>query len=93
MEKEFLSKGANACNIELDEIQEVERPIHTELDLIKESNLEPVEVSLRRSDRVPHQSNRYYNFLIQNGDLIELDENDEDTITYIEAMQRSDFQK
>ena len=45
---------------------------------------------LRRSGRVPHQSDKYYDFLIQDGDLIELDENDEDPITYMKVMQRSD---
>ena len=52
-----------------------------------------VETSLRRSGRVPHQLDRYLDFLVQDGDPIELDENDEDPITYIDAMQRSDFDK
>ena len=64
LEKKFLGEGANAYKIELDEVQEVEGLTHTELDLIEKSNLTPVEASLRRSDRVPHQSNRYYSFLI-----------------------------
>ena len=61
--------------------------------LIEKSNLEPVEAPLRRSDRVPRQPIRYYNFLIRDGDPIEVDENDEDPITYMEAIQRFDFQK
>ena len=48
---------------------------------------------LRRSGRVPRQPDRYYSFLIRDGDPIELDENDEDSITYMDAMQRSDFEK
>ena len=52
-----------------------------------------VKTSLRRSDRVPHQPARYYGFLIQDGDLVELDENNEDPITYIDMMQRSDSDK
>ena len=63
---------------------------HIELNLIGELNLEPIEAPLRRSDRVPCQSDRYYGFLIQDGDPIELDENDENPITYMEAMQRLD---
>ena len=55
--------------------------------------MEPVEALLKRFDRVPHQSDRYYDFLIRNDNLIELDENDEDPITYMEAMQRPDSQK
>ena len=51
---------------------------YTELDLIGESNPELIETSLRRSDRVPHQPNRYYNFLIRDDDPIELNENDDD---------------
>ena len=66
---------------------------HTELNLVGESNSEPVEAPLKRSGRIPHQSDRYYNFLVWDGDPIELDENDEDPITYIEAMQRPDSQK
>ena len=74
------------CKIKLDEVQEVDVPIHTELNLIGESNLKPVEAPLRSFSRVSHQLDRYYDFLIQDGDPIEFDENDEDPITYIEAM-------
>ena len=63
MKKEFLREEANTCKTELDEVQEVEGSIHTELDLIKESNPEPIEVPLRRSNRVPYQQDRYYGFL------------------------------
>ena len=64
-----------------------------ESDLIR-SDLEPIDYApLRRSGRVPHQSDRYYGFLVRNGDPVELDENDEDPITYKEAIQRSDSQK
>ena len=57
-----------------------------ESDLIR-SNPEPiVETSLRRFGRVPHQSDRYYDFLVHDGDSIELDENNKDLITYIDAM-------
>ena len=66
---------------------------YTELDLIEKLNLELVEAPLRRSGRVPHQPNRYYSFLVRDGYPIKLDENDEDSITYIEAMQRHDSQK
>ena len=67
---------------------------NTVLDLIGESNSKPViEVPLRRSDRVSHQSDRYYGFLIQNRDSVELDENNEDLITYVDAMQRSNSDK
>ena len=93
MEKEFLSEGANAYKIELNEVYKVEGLKHTELNLIGESNLEPIEAPLRRSDRVSRQSDGYYDFLIQNSDPIKLDENDENPIIYIEAMQRSNFQK
>ena len=41
---------------------------------------------LRRSGRVPRQPDRYYSFLIRDDDPIELDENDEDPITYMDAM-------
>ena len=57
------------------------------------SNPEPLEAPLRRSDRVPHQPNRYYGFLVRDGDPIELDENDKNPITYMETMQRPNSQK
>ena len=96
LEKEFLSEGTVAAKVELSEVQQVEESTHlndnTEPDLIR-SNVEPIEVSIRRSGRVPHQPDRYYGFLVRDGDPIELDENNEDPITYMEAMQRSDSQK
>ena len=52
-----------------------------------------MQTSLRQSDRVPHQSDRYLGFLVRDGDLVELDENNEDPITYIDVMQRSDSEK
>ena len=62
--EEFHDEGTNACKIKLDEVHKVEGPTHTELDSIGESNLEPLEAPLRKSDRVPHQSDRYYDFLV-----------------------------
>ena len=67
--------------------------IEVEPDLIR-SNSEPNEqTSLRQSDRVLHQLDRYIGFLIQDRDPVELDENDEDPITYMDVMQRSDSDK
>ena len=58
------------------------------------SDPEPiVQASLRRSSRVPRQPDRYYGFLIRDDDPIELDENDEDPITYMDAIQRPDSEK
>ena len=93
MKKEFLREETNVSKIELNDIHEVVEPVHSKSDLIEKSNLESVEVPLRRSDKVPHQLDRYYIFLIQNSDTIELDENDEHLITYMEAMQRHNSQK
>ena len=52
-----------------------------------------VEIPLRRFDKVSRQSDIYYDFLIWDGDPIELDENNEDSITYMDLMQRSDSDK
>ena len=93
MKKKFLEEETNASKIELGEVYEVEEPAHTESNLIGESNSKPVEASLRRSSRVSHQPDRYYDFLVRDGDPIELYKNDENPITYMEAMQRSNFQK
>ena len=97
LKKKFLDEGTNASKIELDEVRSVEESTQSskpiESDLIR-SNLKPiVETSLRRSDRVPHQPDRYYDFLFRDGDPIKLDENNKDPITYIDAMQRSDSDK
>lgn len=58
------------------------------------SNLEPIiKISIKRSDRVPYQSDRYYGFLVWDEDFIELDEKNEDLITYMDTMYRTDFDK
>ena len=84
LEKEFLGEGTVASKVELDEVQQVEGPTpiaEPESDMIR-SDLEPnVPAPLRRSDRVPHQLDRYYGFLVRDGDPIKLDENNEDPIT------------
>ena len=86
LEKKFLREGTIASKIKLDEVQLVEEPTHSK-DIIElamiESHLEP---TIRRFDRVLHQSNRYYGFLVQDSDPIELDENNEDPITYMDAL-------
>ena len=89
LEKEFLGEETIASKVELDEIQQVEgrTPIaKPESDLIRSDSKPNVPVPLRRSDRVPHQPDKYYGFFIRDGDPIELDENDEDPITYMDAM-------
>ena len=93
LEKEFLSEKTVASKVELDEVRQVEKPTHVtepEPDLIR-SDPEPIDYApLRRSGRVPHQPDRYYGFLVRYGDPIELDENNEDPISYMDAMQRPD---
>ena len=60
------------------------------MDLIR-SNLElSIEAPLRRPGRVPYLVDRYYGFLVHDADPIELDENNEDPVTNMDAMQRSD---
>ena len=67
LEKEFLGEGTKASKVELREVQQIEEPTHsrtaTESALIK-SNPESTEDPIRRSDRVPCQSDRYYGFLV-----------------------------
>ena len=64
LEKEFFAEETNVTKIKLSKVCEVKISINIKLDLIGESNPELVEMSLKRSDRVPHQSDRYYNFLV-----------------------------
>ena len=95
MEKEYLTKSAKA-NVELNEVQQEEVPLHSETTIepaLIGSNPEPIEEPLRRSSRVPRQSDRYFDFLVCDGDPIELDENDEDPITYMDALQRSNSER
>ena len=89
LEKEFLGEGIVASKIELDEVQQVEVPTpiaEPESDMIRSYPEPNVPAPLRRSGRVPRQSDRYYDFLVRDGDPIELDENNEDPITYMDAM-------
>ncbi len=90
LEKEFLSEGTKSSNVELREVQHVEDPTpSTELvesDLIRSDPKPILDAPLRRSGRVPRQPDRYYDFLVR--DPVELDENDEDPITYMAAIQR-----
>ena len=92
LEKEFLGEGTVASKIEHGKVQPVEEPACSK-DVIELAMIEShPELNLRRSDRVPHQLNKYYDFLVQDGDPIELNENNEDLITYMDAHQRSDFE-
>ena len=92
LKKEYLTESAKA-NVVLNEVRQEEVPLHSKIAIesaLIRSNLEPIEESLRRSGRVPHQLDRYFGFLVHDGDSIELDENDEDPITYMDALQMSD---
>ena len=97
LEKEFLSEGTNSSNIELEEVHQVEGTTqtseHLESELIRSNSKPILNAPLRRSGRVPNQPDRYLGFLVQNGDPVELDENNEDPITYMDAMQRTDSNK
>ena len=96
LEKEFLGEGTVASKVELDEVQQVEGPTpiaEPESDMIRSDSEPNIPAPLRRSGRVPHQPDRYYDFLVWDGDPIELDENNEDPITYMDAIQRSEFEK
>ena len=64
-----------------------------ESDLVRSDPELIVQAPLRQSGRVPCQPDRYYGFLVRDGDPIDLDENNEDPITYMDAMQRSDSEK
>ena len=86
LENRFLTEEMKASKIELGKVQLVEEPIHSKditESAMSESHPEP---TLRRSDRVPRQSNIYYSFLVRDSDPIELDENNEDPITYMDAL-------
>ena len=64
LEKEFLREGTVASKIELGEVQPIEEPARSK-DIIESAVIEShPKLNLRRSDRVPHQSNRYYSFLV-----------------------------
>ena len=89
LEKEFLGEGIVASKVELKEVRQVKKSTQIaepEPDLVRLDPKPIVPAPLRRSGRVPCQSDRYYGFLVQDGDPIELDENDEDPITYMDVM-------
>ena len=96
LEKKNFREGINASKVEFEKVQQVEliqfsEP--TESNWTMSNSKHVVEAPLRRSDRVSHQSDRYYDFLIRDGDSIELDENNDDPITYMDIMQRFDSDK
>ena len=94
LEKKFFDEETDAIKIKLDKVQQVEEPTQTSKNIeqvLIRSNLEPIiKVPLRKSNKVLHQPDRYYDLLVWDSDLVELNENDKDLITYIDAMQRSD---
>ena len=88
--KEVPWRRKVASKIELIEVQSVEEPVRSKditESTVSESHSEPTP---RRSGSVPHQSDIYYDFLVRDGDPIELDENNEDPIIYMDAFQRFD---
>ena len=88
MDKKYLT-GSTKANVELNEVQQGKIPLHSETTIepaLIGSNSEPIEKPLRRSGRVPCQSDKYFDFLVHDDDLVELDENDEDPITYMDAL-------
>ena len=88
MEREYLTESTKA-NVKLNEVQQEEVHLHSEIAMeptLFGSNPELVKEPLRRSGRVPYQSDRYFGFLACDGDPIELDENDEDPIIYMDAL-------
>ena len=66
LEKEFLDEGTNASKIELDKVQLVDELTQSniESDLIRSNSKSIIETSLKRSGRVPHQLDRYNDFLV-----------------------------
>ena len=96
MEKEFLGEGTIIAKVEIYEVRQVEYLTQstepTELDLIRSNPKPSIEAPLRQFGRVPHLVDRYYDFLVHDADRIKLDENNEDSVTYMYAMQRSDFE-
>ena len=76
LEKKFLGEGTVASKVELDEVQQVEGPTpiaEPESDMIRSDPEPNIPAPLRRSGSVPHQPDRYYGFLVRDGDPIELD--------------------
>ena len=69
LEKEYLIGSAKA-NVELNEVRQEEVPLYSETTIelaLIGSDPEPIEEPLRRSSRVPHQLDRYFNFLVHDG--------------------------
>ena len=66
LEKKFLWEETNASKIELDEVRSVKYPTKSskpiELDLIKSRTY--FRNIFKESGRVPHQPDRYYDFLV-----------------------------
>ena len=91
LEKQFILEGNSGSKIELGEVQEAqtttvqeETPVQTEQP--------SVEQPLRRSGRVTRQPERYYGLVIENDNELSFID-DDDPITYNEAMSSVDSEK
>ncbi|KAL8109077.1 hypothetical protein AgCh_025245 [Apium graveolens] len=91
LEKEFILEGNSGSKIELDEVQEaqntmdqVETPVLTEQPF--------VEQPIHRSGRVSRQPERYYGLVIENDNKLSIID-DDDPVTYNEAMSSVDSEK
>ncbi|KAL8157127.1 hypothetical protein AgCh_002003 [Apium graveolens] len=88
---QFILEGNNERKIELDEVQEaqtttdqVETPVQTEQP--------SVEQPIRRTGRVSRQPERYYGLVIENVNELSIID-DDDPVTYNEAMSSVDSEK
>ncbi|KAL8118400.1 hypothetical protein AgCh_016069 [Apium graveolens] len=91
LEKEFILEGNSGSKIELDEVQEaqtttdqVETPVQTEQP--------SVEQPIHRTWRVSRQPERYYGLVIENDNELSIID-DDDPVTYNEAMSSVDSEK
>ena len=91
LEKEFILEGNSGSKIELDEVQEAQTTTdQVETHVLTEQPF--VEQPIHRSGRVSRQPERYYGLVIENDNELSIID-DDDPVTYNEAMSSVDSEK
>ena len=95
LERELLSKKNSGSMINLDEVREPQNNVEPELEHEQEvhENVTAQETQVvHRSNRIRHEPERYYGFLLtQYGDVMLV--NDDEPLTYQDAMNSPDSKR
>ncbi|KAL8149203.1 hypothetical protein AgCh_006275 [Apium graveolens] len=91
LEKQFILEGNSGSKIEHDEVQEAQTTTD-QVETLVQTEQPSVEQPIRRSGRVSRQHERYYGLVIENDNGLSIID-DDDPVTYTEAMSSVDSEK